>query len=147
MRFQHRLALQFCEQKAKIDAMPLIGIARLASESELLDSHAFAAQPDEAQHAVAVDDQPLPRMRNRLQVLLCKRGDGTGFLLESRAVVALEPFDGNIAIQTRIAGFVHLSHATRANAREDFVGSEFVACRKRHGDGNKFIVTTDGFTS
>ena len=31
-----------------------------------------------------------------------------------------------------ISGTIHLSHPARADGREDFIWTEFVACRKRH---------------
>ncbi len=58
--------------------------------------------------------------------------DCPGFLLKSRAVVAFQPLDGNIAIQTRVSGPIYFSHSARANRREDLIWAEFVANSKGH---------------
>ena len=62
--------------------MALVGIARLAAQSELLEAKRRSAifrdpgaqhpQPHQAQHAVPVDHQSLPGLRVRLQVLLSR---------------------------------------------------------------------------
>ena len=41
-------------------------------------------------------------------------------------------FDGYVAMKPRVARPIHLAHAALADGRKDFVGAEFVACRKGH---------------
>ena len=60
--------------------------------------------------------------------------DGTGFLLEADAVLALESLNGDDAVQPRVARIPHFAHAARADACKDLVRSEFVAGREGHGD-------------
>jgi hypothetical protein len=40
-------------------------------------------------------------------------------------------FDRNIPPESSVASLVHFAHPTRAEGRQDFVGSEFVAGRER----------------
>src|SRR5450755_2680557 len=63
---------------------------------------------------------------------MIERRDGVSFLLETRRVLALQALDGDDAVEARVARLVDLSHASRANRREDFVRTKFVAWLKRH---------------
>jgi hypothetical protein len=78
---------------------------------------------------------------------MIQRRDGPNLAVEAFAEAPGRDLDGNVPSRARIVRAVHPSHPAFADLRKDFVRPEFVACRKRHGDGNKFIVTTDGFTS
>ena len=53
--------------------------------------------------------------------------------LEALGEVFLGNLDGDSTIQPRVAGFVHLAHPTRADGRENFVGSEAGSRSQRHG--------------
>jgi hypothetical protein len=47
--------------------------------------------------------------------------------------------DGYFPIQPGVTGFVYFTHSAGANGRKNLVGTEFVACRERHGrDSAKF---------
>src|ERR1700680_173638 len=46
--------------------------------------------------------------------------------------LALRNLQRNDAIQPRVAGFVDLSHATRADGRDDLVGAESITGVQRH---------------
>ena len=63
---------------------------------------------------------------------MIQRGDRAGFLLETRGVLALQPLDGDDAIQARVARLPHFAHAARAEGGEDLVGAEFCACFELH---------------
>jgi|SRR5579864_4561549 len=55
-----------------------------------------------------------------------------GFALEALTELQLGNLDGDEAIQTRVAGLVHLTHATRADGRKNFKWAELVAYREGH---------------
>src|SRR5437016_3975825 len=63
---------------------------------------------------------------------MVQRGHGASFALEAFGELQLGGLDGDDAIQPRIAGLVHLSHASGADLRNDLVGAKFVTYRKRH---------------
>ena len=58
---------------------------------------------------------------------MIQRRDGLGFTLEALAELRGGNFDGDVAIQTRVAGAIHFAHAARADGREDLVRTEFIA--------------------
>ena len=68
----------------------------------------------------------------------CKLGDDLGFTLEAGAELSaghqlsVQNFDGNRAIQARVAGAIHFAHATRAERRLDFVGAKSSARGQSH---------------
>ena len=61
---------------------------------------------------------------------MVERGDGAGFLFETGAAAGVvrdiggQDLDGDVAAQARIAGAVDLAHGARAQAGDDFIGSE-----------------------
>ena len=61
-----------------------------------------------------------------------QRRDGLRFTSEAFAELRGGDFDRNVAIQSRISGPIHLTHASSTDGRKDFVRAEFVAYRKRH---------------
>ena len=69
-------------------------------------------------------------------------GDGLRLALEPLFEIGVggdmlrQHLDGDGAVQAGVAGFVHLTHAARANGREDLVGAERGAGCKRHGYGS-----------
>ena len=63
---------------------------------------------------------------------MIQRGNGLGFPLETLAELGIGEFDRDVAIQTRVAGAIHLSHSARTKERKDFVRAEFISGRKRH---------------
>ena len=65
-------------------------------------------------------------------VRVIERRDRTGFLLEARRVLAVEPLDRHRAVEPGIARFPHLAHSTRADECEDFVGAKCVPQGKSH---------------
>src|SRR6476661_6566811 len=63
---------------------------------------------------------------------MVQRGDSAGFALEALAEALGGDFDGDLAAQARVAGAVNLAHPALADARQDFIGAEFVADRTPH---------------
>jgi hypothetical protein len=82
-----------------------------------------------------------------------KRADVRMIQASNRPCFALEPFsqlgsigkvirkdfDGDDAIEPRIAGAVHLAHPTCTNGREDFIGPEALAIQNRHGSPAELV--------
>jgi hypothetical protein len=58
-------------------------------------------------------------------VRMIQRRGGPGFLLKSRPSM-FHDLHGNVPVESRIPCAVDLSHASRAERRQDFVGAEFV---------------------
>jgi hypothetical protein len=54
-------------------------------------------------------------------------GDRTSFALESLGVLGLETLDGDRTIDSGIARFPHLAHATRADWSSQLVGAKLGA--------------------
>lgn len=69
---------------------------------------------------------------------MIERSGGPHFLLEAAEPIGVsgegrrQDLDGYFAAETEIAGAVDLSHASRADEREDFVGAEPSAGREGH---------------
>ena len=80
------------------------------------------------------DDEELPIVHagimNREDVRVGDRGDGFRFPLQARALSGVvrdavrQQFDGDVAIEPRVAGLVDLAHPTRAEGGENFIRSE-----------------------
>lgn len=73
-----------------------------------------------------------PDVINLADMRMIQRCNGAGFLLKARTMLALELLDGDKPVEACVASFPDLAHTTRPNGREDFVGAEFFAYRKRH---------------
>ena len=80
---------------------------------------------DELHHQVDYTRQS-PDIVNLADIGMIQRRNGLRLTLEAFAELSGGDFDRNVALQTRVAGSVHLSHATGADGRQDFVGAEFV---------------------
>jgi hypothetical protein len=52
---------------------------------------------------------------------------GASFPLKTRSVLSFQSLDGDYAIQSRVSGLPHFSHAAFAEGREDLVRSKFLA--------------------
>ena len=52
---------------------------------------------------------------------MIQRRNGLGLALEAFTELSSRDFDGNIALQTRIVGAIHFTHAARAEHPENFV--------------------------
>ena len=63
---------------------------------------------------------------------MIQRRNGLGFPLETLAELGIGEFDGDIPVQTRVPGAIHLSHSARTEERKDFVRAEFISGRKGH---------------
>ena len=59
---------------------------------------------------------------------MIQRGYGERFPLETIAESCGRSLNGDSAVEPRVAGLVHLAHASNSDGGEDFVGTEFVAC-------------------
>ena len=79
-----------------------------------------------------------PDIEQCADVRMIQRSNGAGFAFEAGAeVFALrdvirQDFDGDGAVQPGVAGFIDLTHAARAEGREDFVRAELLS----RGDGH-----------
>jgi len=67
---------------------------------------------------------------------MIQSGDGAGFALKALGKVLERNFDRYRAVQARIARFVDLAHAARANGRKDFIGAGSITYREGHGYWN-----------
>ena len=68
-----------------------------------------------------------PRVIQGADVGVIQGGDGTGFGSEAGTEIASCDPDGNIAIVTRVAGLVQLTHPACADGAEDFIAAWFLA--------------------
>jgi len=96
---------------------------------------------------VAVDelhDQPaaaaeLGELVQRCDVGMVQRGERARFAPEPChavgvvADVGIDDLDGDVALQHRVAGAIHLAHATRAEAAENLIPAEARPWCQRHG--------------
>ena len=75
---------------------------------------------------------------DRQNVGMREGGDGFGLPLEAgqRIGVICQAFrqhlDRHVAIEARVAGAVHLSHAARAEGSENFIGTKLIPGRQAH---------------
>ncbi len=65
---------------------------------------------------------------NLADIGMIQGGDCLRLELEAFTELSSRDFDRNITFQTRVPGSIDLSHTARADLREDFIGTEFVAC-------------------
>ncbi len=78
-------------------------------------------------------------VEQRADVRMRELRDDAGFALEALARVGagrdlrVEDFDGDDALETRVAGPVDLAHTSTANRRDDLVRAEARAGGKAHG--------------
>jgi hypothetical protein len=63
---------------------------------------------------------------------MLQRRHGVSFAFETLTELRLGDFDGDDAIKACVASLVHLTHATRADRRNNFERAESVAGLKRH---------------
>ena len=74
-------------------------------------------------------------------------GASAHITLESRQAVCVasprvgKHLDGDVPLQTSVAGTVDLAHASHADQRDDFIGSEASAGQQAH-DGSRLDVLT-----
>ena len=91
---------------------------------------------DELEHEVVGSD-----VVNLTNVRMIQGRHGTRFLLESPAPVGVggerfrQHLESDVAVQPCVPSAVDVAHPTRAEARDDFVGSETCARRQRHVPG------------
>src|SRR6185369_3101848 len=77
-----------------------------------------------------------PDVENLADVGMIQGRDRAGFPFETCSVRLIDLLDSDNAIEPRVAGFPHLSHAASANGRNDFVRAEFVARHQAHSQIN-----------
>jgi len=58
---------------------------------------------------------------------MVQRGYGSGFLLESLAVLLFDLLDSNNSAKAGVTSFPHFSHASGADGGQDFVWAEFAS--------------------
>ena len=115
-------------QVAMRDALLVRGVERIANLRGILQrlierQRAFQRRAlDVLHHQVIRSD-----IVQLADVGMIQRRDGARLALEAFAEFGLGDLDRDDAIQARVVGFVHLTHAARADGREDFVRAEFVA--------------------
>ena len=63
---------------------------------------------------------------------MIQRGNRLRFAVEAFAEPLSGNFDGDIAAQARVMCPIHLAHASRADLRKDFVGTELLTRSQRH---------------
>ncbi len=68
----------------------------------------------------------------RADVRMVQRGDSARLAPEAVAESFLRNLDGNDAVKTRVTRLVDLSHAARADQRENLVGTEPLSRGERH---------------
>jgi hypothetical protein len=87
-----------------------------------------------------------PDVVQRADVRVIERSHYSRLALEAFGEIFLGDLDCDDAIQASVARLVHLSHAARADQREDFIGAEFIAWLERHlGVSAKFIRSESGY--
>jgi hypothetical protein len=73
---------------------------------------------------------------------MVQRGDGFGFLLEAADAISIarqrrgKHFDGDVALQARIACAINFAHPACTEQRLHFVGTELCAGSERHSGRN-----------
>ena len=63
---------------------------------------------------------------------MIERGDGAGFAFKAVGELLRRDFDGDVAIEPRIAGLPYLAHAAFAEGRDDLIGAEAVCGGEGH---------------
>jgi hypothetical protein len=70
---------------------------------------------------------------------MVQRGRGSRFLLEALQPITVarerrrQNLDGDVAVEARIAGAIHLAHSAGADGVEDLIGSDARTGTQRHG--------------
>jgi len=128
------LAVRLVERVGDLD-----GVLQNLFERKRTFLEAFRQRlPFEMLHHQEISAVLVPDVVEGADVRMVQAGDGASFALEALAQfgsigkVIRKDFDGNGALQTRIAGAVHLTHPTRTNRGEDFIGPEALATEDRH---------------
>ena len=75
---------------------------------------------------------------------MIERGYGAGFAFEAFGELLFGDFDGDRAVETRVAGAIHLAHASGAEQPEDLVWSEARSRSQRHRLSDDCIVSGRG---
>ena len=63
---------------------------------------------------------------------MIQRGHGAGFALEAFGELLLRNFDGDFAIEARVARAIHFAHAPGAERRQDLIRSQAIAGGQGH---------------
>ena len=85
----------------------------------------------------------LAHVIDRTDIGMVESRSGARFALEAfprslRRKSLRQNFYGYVAMEPRVVGAIHLAHPTRANRRENLVGSQTSPGGERHRDGNNF---------
>jgi len=73
-----------------------------------------------------------PDIVQSADVGMVQRGDGVRFALEALGKLLIGNFDGDDAIQSRVAGLVDFAHAAGTEGRSDLVRTQPSSGRQRH---------------
>jgi len=80
----------------------------------------------------------------RADVGVIQLRDHLRFLFEAFGEFRFGNFEHDVAIEPRIAGFIHLSHAACADQRDDLVGAEFGSGRHFFSSAVQFSTSVSG---
>ena len=105
------------------------------------DTHAQSFAFQVLQHQV-VGSFVLSNVIQNTDVRMRELGNGASLALETFAEFRIagkmvrQDFDGDIAVQSRIAGAVNFAHPAGSSGRDDLVRAQACACSERHGNPN-----------
>src|ERR1051325_1625717 len=75
---------------------------------------------------------------------MIQRCDGACLALEALGELRGGNFDGDVAIESRIGGAIHLTHAPSSERAENFTGTEFLARSKWHSYVGLWVLRAPG---
>ena len=120
-------------QIAMRDVFLVRGVQRIADLRGIADRSIKRERTLERSPVDKLHDQIIgPDVVNLTNIGMIQRGDGFGFPLEALRELRGGNFDGHLAIQARIFGAKHFTHAARANRRDDLVRAKLIASGKWH---------------
>ena len=131
----YAFAMSFVERIGKLDRV----LQHLHQRQRTFQQPLRKCLPFEIFHHQEINSVLMSYVVEDADVGMVQTCDRSCFAFESLAQfrtvseMSRKNFDGDIAIEPRIAGFVHLSHSARTDRREDFVGPQTCAGDYRHG--------------
>ena len=120
-------------QIAMNDAFPMRSIQRIENLTGVFNGSFGRQRPFQRRALDVLHHQIVGAyIVHRANMGMIQRRDGAGLALEAVAESFLRNLDGNDAIEPRVTGLSHLTHAARANQCHDFVGAKSFSCAERH---------------